>query len=205
MFLKIIKVIAFPFLKLFLRYKVTYEAPLPENGPVVLASKHISALDPILLVETYNRPIRFMAKAELFDIPVLKSVIKGFGAFPVRRGQGDLDALKSSMRILKNGEVLGIMPEGHRIHGIEDMKLKTGALNLAAKSKAVIVPVGLYTKNYTMKFFRKFEVRYGRPIPYEEYAPEGTDKQQLIDATETVLKKEIYRLSQKDYKPEKNK
>lgn len=202
MFLKIVKVIVFPFLKLFWRYKVTYEAPLPKDGPVVLASKHISALDAIVLVETYNRPIRFMAKAELFKVPVLKSLIKAFGAFPVRRGQKDLDALKASLTILKNGEVLGIMPEGHRIHSIENMSLKTGALNLASKSKAVILPVGLYTKNYTVRLFRKIEIRYGRPIPYEEYAPAGSTKEDLIAATDTVLKKEIYRLSQKDYTAE---
>jgi len=200
MFLKALKIICWPIFKLLWRFKATYEAPLPKDGPVVLAGKHISGVDPILLMQTYNRPVRFMAKAELFEIPLLNLLIKAFGAFPVHRGENDINALKQSMKILREGQVLGIMPEGHRVSSIDNITLKNGAMNLASKTKATLVPFGLYTKDYKMKIFRKFEIRYGRPIPFDEYAPQGITKEQIDELTHTLLKDEIVRLSDKNYK-----
>ncbi|MBQ3593198.1 MAG: 1-acyl-sn-glycerol-3-phosphate acyltransferase [Clostridia bacterium] len=200
MFLKALKIICWPIFKILWRYKATYEAPLPKDGPVVLAGKHISGVDPILLMQTYNRPVRFMAKAELFKIPVLNLLIKAFGAFPVHRGENDINALKQSIKILREGQVLGIMPEGHRVSSIDNITLKNGAMNLAAKTKATLVPFGLYTKDYKMKIFRRFEIRYGRPIPFDEYAPQGITKEQIDELTHTLLKDEIVRLSDKNYK-----
>jgi len=200
MFLKALKIICWPIFKLLWRFKATYEAPLPKDGPVVLAGKHISGVDPILLMQTYNRPVRFMAKAELFEIPLLNLLIKAFGAFPVHRGENDINALKQSMKILREGQVLGIMPEGHRVSSIDNITLKNGAMNLASKTKATLVPFGLYTKDYKMKKFRKFEIRYGRPIPFDEYAPQGITKEQIDELTHTLLKDEIVRLSDKNYK-----
>lgn len=197
MFLQFLRIILRPFIKVIFPYTKTFETPQPSQGPVVLAGKHISALDAIIILLTYKRPVRFMGKAELFKNPIARSFFNALGAFPVNRGHGDLSALKESLKILHNGEVLGIMPEGHRIQSIDKIELKTGAMNLAIKGKATIIPFGFYTKDYTVKPFRKIYLRYGKPLTID-----GNDrltKDELAELTEKYLKTEIIRLSRKDY------
>jgi 1-acyl-sn-glycerol-3-phosphate acyltransferase len=87
---------------------------VPMTGPVVVASNHLNDTDPGVLVWNFGRPLTFMTKSELFKIPLLKQFLVAFGAFPVRRGEADLGALRAASEVLKLGGALVIFPEGTR-------------------------------------------------------------------------------------------
>ena len=145
------------------------------EGPVVLCSNHLSGTDIILLMATSERQIRFMAKKELFRIPFLHGLMKAMGAFPIDRGGRDVGALRKGRELLERGEVVGIFPQGTRCTGVSPSettgRLHAGAVLLAEKTKAALLPASIYTKNFKIRPFKKVFLSYGEPMPYEEYAP----------------------------------
>ncbi|WP_062356286.1 lysophospholipid acyltransferase family protein [Bacillus kwashiorkori] len=139
---------------------------VPKDGGVLLCGNHISNLDPIFLGITMNRPIVFIAKEELFKLPIIKGIVKRLNAFPVKRGKGDREALRNGIAALKNGNVLGIFPEGTRSKSGEVGKGLAGVGFFALKTDAEVVPcaiIGPY------KPFRKLKVVYGKPINMDYY------------------------------------
>ncbi|MCR8642316.1 1-acyl-sn-glycerol-3-phosphate acyltransferase [Paenibacillus sp. N1-5-1-14] len=132
---------------------------IPKDGPVLLCSNHISLLDPPVVGVPLNRKVHFMAKAELFDIPVLGIIIRNLGAFPVKRGGVSKESIRHSINLLKEGNVMGIFPAGTR-NNTEGMG-KKGAAMFAIKSGAVVIPAAI-VGNY--KLFRPMMVRYGKPV-----------------------------------------
>jgi 1-acyl-sn-glycerol-3-phosphate acyltransferase len=104
-FYKIIRFILRPILFLLYRPKVVGLNNFPMTGGVLLYSNHISMLDPVLIGCILPRRIYFMAKVELFTNPILGTILKNLGAFPVKRGTADLSAIKNSLRVLKDGHV----------------------------------------------------------------------------------------------------
>mgnify|MGYP000237741949 CR=1 FL=1 len=124
---------------IFLRLKVEGTENIPKDGPLVIASNHLSLLDPPVLGTAATRKVHFMAKEELF-VPVLGTIYKILGAFPVRRGGADRAAIKHGIDILESGQVLAIFPEGTRSKTGELGKAQPGALMMASKAKATIVP-----------------------------------------------------------------
>lgn len=87
---------------------------VPKEGGVVLCSNHISLLDPPAIGIMLDRKVRFMAKAELFDVPVLGKIINGLGAFPVKRGGVGKETIRTAFNLLRDGDIMGIFPEGTR-------------------------------------------------------------------------------------------
>ena len=124
---------------IFLRMDVKGEENVPMNGPVVLACNHISLLDPPVLGTAAPRKVQFMAKAELF-VPVLGTIYKLLGAFPVKRGGNDKAAIKYGIDLLKSDGVLAIFPEGTRSRTGELGKAAPGEFMMASKALAPIVP-----------------------------------------------------------------
>ncbi|MCX7831791.1 MAG: 1-acyl-sn-glycerol-3-phosphate acyltransferase [Actinobacteria bacterium] len=112
---------------------------LPEKGPAIIASNHKSWLDPVIIGIAARRKVRFIAKAELFKIPLLNSLITSLGAFPVKRGAADIGALKTSIKILKTGDVLGIFVEGTRVKQEGIGELKPGIYAIAKISQAPVI------------------------------------------------------------------
>ena len=113
-------------------------------GPFVLASNHISNWDPVFLYKKLkNKKIRFMAKKELFSNKALAWAIKKFGAFPVDREANDIKAVKTGLSVLKNGEVLGIFPQGTRCDEINPNEVKPGYIVFADRCNVPIVPVSI--------------------------------------------------------------
>ncbi|NLO89722.1 MAG: 1-acyl-sn-glycerol-3-phosphate acyltransferase [Clostridia bacterium] len=163
------------------RWKVRGANNVPKEGPVVIVSNHLSLWDPMAVGAAIERRIYFMAKAELFKYPIVGLIVKSWGAFPVRRGHLDREALKNAMKVLKRGDVLGIFPEGKRSPSGKLQKFKPGAVSLAAKYGAPIVPVGLIgtKKIFSRGWFRTFEVNIGEPIPTEEFKDKGSDIEKL--------------------------
>jgi 1-acyl-sn-glycerol-3-phosphate acyltransferase len=130
-------------------------------GAVILCANHISSRDPILLLLRLRRKITFMAKKELFKLKLVGAVLREAGAFPVDRGHADLSAIRESMRILKEGGVLGIFPQGTRSAENERTEMHGGAALIEQRSMAPVVPVyidGPYRK------FRRTNIYIGRPI-----------------------------------------
>ena len=116
---------------------------LPETGGAIVASNHIHLADPVFLYYSQKRQIRFMAKAELFDNFVTRALCKGYDAFPVRRGAHDTAALDKAAEVLRNGEILGIFPEGTRSRDGKPGKAKQGVARIAKEAKADILPVAI--------------------------------------------------------------
>jgi len=115
----------------------------PPSGPVIVVSNHRSDLDPIVVGAALRRRVTFMAKHELFRVPVLRWWITACGAFPVRRGEADRQALRTALRILTAGGVLVMFPEGTRGAGRELRPAEPGAASLAFRTGAALLPVAV--------------------------------------------------------------
>lgn len=148
------------------RFEVTGTEKFPDQGGILLCSNHIHALDPPVVGMTSPRTVHFMAKEELFKVPVLGRILPQVNAFPVKRGMSDREALRSALRILKNGDVVGLFPEGTRSTDGVLKKGLSGAGFFALRGNADVMPcaiIGPY------KPFRKVKVVYGDPVLMEPY------------------------------------
>ena len=168
-----------PLIKFLLRIELIDQRTNKEySGNTIICANHMSNWDPIITVITTGLPINFMAKESLFKVPVLSSIIKLFGAFPVNRNGQDIGAIKKAIEIIKNGGCFSLFPQGKRLH-VEPKpeQAKKGVGFICAKAKVGVLPVGIYTKNYRIKLFKKVTVRIGDVIPYEQinFGPEGDD------------------------------
>ncbi len=151
----------------------------PERGGFLVCANHIAASDAVILCYAFRRhQVHLMAKKELFKIPVLSGLFRLLGAFPIDRGGNDVGAIRKGVAFLKEGQCMGMFPQGHR-HPGEDPRTtptKNGAALIATRAEADVVPVYIARKNNTPKLFRKTYVIIGDPIPYESfgYDPEGS-------------------------------
>jgi 1-acyl-sn-glycerol-3-phosphate acyltransferase len=142
---------------------------VPKDGPVILASDHISWFDIPLVSIRIPRITHYMAKIELFGIPVLGGILRLLGAFSVRRGEGDREALRTAQRVLQEGELLIIFPEGHRSGG-HLIEGKSGTALIALRAGVPVVPVAVFGTERILKGFRigpfapRVTVRYGKPF-----------------------------------------
>lgn len=150
---------------------------MPAEGPVILAINHLSIWDPLVAASSLQRKVSFMAKEELFSIPVLGKIFSKLGAFPVKRGQGDMNAIRQSLAILKEGRVLGLFPEGTRSKTGEIQKGLPGMVLLMEKSKASVVPIKMFgTRHLLTKGWGNIAVVVGKPMTAQMLqAPEGVE------------------------------
>ncbi len=153
--------------------------PTQEQGPYILICNHISNADPVFLCASLkNQQPHYMAKKELFKVPLVNKLVAALGAFPVDRGGADVSAIKKSIKMLESGRCIGIFPQGHREMGKTPMEanVKNGAAMLAARTGATVLPCCVKTKKNRFAFFRRVDVYVGKPISFEElgYDPEAT-------------------------------
>ncbi len=149
-------------LRIVFRFRVIGAEKVPRDGGVIIAANHISNLDPPILGCALPRPVSYMAKKELFAIPVLKTVIAHLNAFPVDREAGGTAALRAALRMLKEGRAVGVFPEGGRnVTGTNDEK--AGAAFLAAASGAPVVPAAIVGTR-RLRPFANVSVVFGDPI-----------------------------------------
>lgn len=149
----------------------------PKDQNFIVCSNHMSACDPILIGAVLKRhQPYYMAKKELFTVPVLGWMIKSIGAFPVDRQGGNTATVFHTINLLKEGKSIGIFPQGTRCPGKDptETKVRSGLGMFAVKSEAMILPVFLKTKDNKPKIFRSVTVIIGEPIPFSElnYDPE---------------------------------
>lgn len=166
-----IKGIASVLLRILYRVEIQHTASIPNRGPLIVCSNHIHNFDPVVMAMGVKREIRFMAKAEMFTWPIIGYIAKQGGAFPVKRGSADIQAIKQSLQILKAGEVLGIFPEGTRSKTGEMKELFQGVAMLAEKTDATILPTAIVGE---YKFRRRVKIVFGSPVTLKDLC-EGQD------------------------------
>ncbi|MDX8359862.1 MULTISPECIES: lysophospholipid acyltransferase family protein [Bacillaceae] len=177
-FYTIAKNIVWGILKPLFRIKIIGSENIPKEGSVLICSNHISVLDPPVVGITSTRPIHFMAKEELFRVPILKTAISNLNAFPVKRGMGDRSAIRNGLAILNDNKALGIFPEGTRNKEGNLGKGLAGVGFFALRSNALVVPcaiIGPY------KPFRKLYVVYGRPVDITEMRKQKASASEVTD------------------------
>jgi 1-acyl-sn-glycerol-3-phosphate acyltransferase len=144
------------------RFRAVGSEKVPRTGGLIVAANHISNFDPPLLGIALPRPVSYMAKKELFAMPVLKQLIARLNAFPVDRQAGGTAAIRASLRMLKEGRCVGIFPEGGRnVTGTNEEK--AGAAFLAAASGVPVVPAAIVGTR-KLRPFGRVTVVFGDPI-----------------------------------------
>ncbi len=144
------------------RMRVRGARNVPTRGPVIIASNHLSYLDPPVLGSACPRRIRYMAKEELFHIPVLGRAIAAVGAYPVDRRGAATAAIKRSVQALRGGAAIGIFPEGTRnLRG--EAEVRSGVALLASLTNAPVVPASVSGTRKARRLAR-FEVAFGVPL-----------------------------------------
>lgn len=153
------------YLSAFYDVKIIGKDNIPKDEGVLLCCNHIHLMDPPFLGSFIDRPVHYMAKAELFETPILKTLLPKLNAFPVKRGASDKQALRQGLKILKDKNVLGIFPEGTRSETGEIQKGLAGVGFFALKTDAKVVPsaiIGPY------KLFQPLKVVYGKPLDFSD-------------------------------------
>jgi len=153
------------FFKLFFRTRLIGIENIPVDGPLIFAANHSSYADPPLIGSSVKRPVYFIAKKELFDVPLLNWLIEKMHAFPVDRGTADISALKNAIKILTAGNALLIFPEGTRYKKGKKIKLKNGAAMLAVATGAYVVPVAILNSDRLFKMPRLI-LKFGVPVKF---------------------------------------
>jgi len=181
------KVIVFPIFKFLFRGQLDGANNIPDENSFIIVSNHGSLLDPPFLGHALGRKVSFMAKQELFKIPILSQIIKACGAYPVRRGLVDKNSIILASKKLLNNEIIGIFIDGTRQKNGFVNKPKNGAALIATKTKKLLLPVAIINSHRLVRFkfflpiFNKVIIRIGKPINY----PLSASK---IDLTQTTIK-----------------
>lgn len=184
----IIKTICFIAAKIVYRVKIEGIENVPKNSACIICGNHVHALDAPALIASTSRKIRFMAKQELWKSLGFKFMAWIFEVFPVARGQKDTEAIKTSMKILKSNEILGMYPEGTR-NGMErGIKPKNGAVNLAIRMNVPIIPFGV---SGSFKPFTKVVYRFGEPMNFSNYKDDAKNKEIVDGLTSKVMSRVI--------------
>ncbi len=163
----------------------------PARGPFLAVSNHWSAFDPPVLGVALRHKVHFMAKEELFRIPVLRSWMRCIGTFPVRRGQPDRQAIRTALDILARGGVVGMFPEGTRNPRGYLLPAEPGAAFLALRAGVQILPVGILgtlevlPKGARVPRLRKIRVRIGPPFRLDDL-PRGSE--QISLASDRIMR-----------------
>jgi 1-acyl-sn-glycerol-3-phosphate acyltransferase len=183
----LIRTVLVPFCMIFYRARPWGAELVPDSGPVILAPNHFSTLDHFFVAMYLRRRVRFMAKSQLFSGP-LAWIIQHAGAFPVRRGHHDEEAMTTALEILARGGVIVIYPEGgrSRTQTIGDTA-RRGVGRLALESGAPVVPVAIHgsqrARNWRHLDFPPVTIRYGEPVRYRAAAgadPGSREQQQAV-------------------------
>ncbi len=168
------------------RVKAIGTENIPENGGMIFCGNHRSNHDAPLVFISQNRQLSFMAKDSLFSFKPFGWLLKKLGAFPVKRGAGDIGAVKKAIEIVEANNALVMFPEGTRNRTEEPvLEFKNGAALIAKKGNALLVPFAI-SGNY--RWFSKMTVQFGKPVDLKEYGEKPDLKQAMADLQDIVTK-----------------
>lgn len=177
-----------PVVRALYRLEVRGQENVPATGPLVVTGNHESMLDPFILAAAIPRPMRYLAKSELWRVPLLGAWLDSVEAIPVRRGRSDTDAIESAVAALEAGQVVGIFPEGGVLR--EGPWLR-GASRMALAAGAPLLPVRLLE---TRSAFGRGRIGFpplaaliGEPIAVERAAPTGEIARELTDRLQAAV------------------
>ncbi|WP_372733336.1 lysophospholipid acyltransferase family protein [Nocardioides sp.] len=200
-----------PWLRMIFRPQVSGVNHVPAHGPAILASNHLSYADWLFMPLTLPRRVTFVAKAEYFTTPGIKGWFQkkffyGAGQVPIDRSGASAaeGALSSARRILEEGDLFGIYPEGTRSHDGKLYRGKTGVARLALECKVPVIPVAVVGTDVVAppgQTFGKFTrpiVRFGPPLDFSRYEGMENDRYILRSITDEIMY-EIMRLSGQEY------
>ncbi len=157
---------------------------VPREGGVILCGNHFNGNDPVIIGIVAPRRVSFMAKEEIFKIPVVGFLARSVGAFPVKRGTPDRSSLKRSLDILANGGCFGIFPEGTRNRTGRLMKAEPGTAYIALKSGVPVIPFGI---SGSYRFFQPVTIHFGEPVPLERFRGAKLTGEALEAAGEEIM------------------
>ncbi len=200
-----------PWLKLIFRPEVHGMEHVPEEGPAILAGNHLSYADWLFMPLKLPRRVTFVAKAEYFTSPGVKGFLQktffsGAGQVPIDRSSGSAaeGALASALRVLGNGDLFGIYPEGTRSHDGRLYRGKTGVARIALLSGAPVIPVAVLGTDKVAPPGKKFGrftrpvVVFGKPLDFSRYEGMENDRYILRSITDEIMY-EIMKLSGQEY------
>jgi glycerol-3-phosphate dehydrogenase (NAD(P)+) len=159
-----------PFFHLYFRLSRIGREHIPQEGPVIFASNHRSFLDPFVIGTMARRPLYYMAKKELFKNRFVSWILSSLGAFPIDRGRGDQDAMRTARELLERGEAVLVFPEGTRVRPGPLGRPKRGVGRLALETGAPVIPVAVFGTERVRRGWRirphKVRIRAGRPLRF---------------------------------------
>jgi len=177
-------ILVFPIFRFLFKGRTIGIENLPKTGGVVVVSNHGSHLDPPILGHALGRPVAFMAKSELFSVPILSFIISACGAYPVNRGAGDREALRTASNRLIEGWATGVFLDGTRQENGRVNDPKAGAALLAARTGSPILPVAIvnshraFPKGSLLPRFVSIHLKVGELIQ-----PPSTRKREDLTST----------------------
>lgn len=185
---KFLMVLIRPIAKLLFRLKRENPIPLPE-GPLVIIANHKSNFDPVMVSLCLDRQVHWMAKKELFENKLMAKFFESLGAFPVDRNNNDIRSMRKAMSILKEGQVLGIFPEGTRVKEVDYNLAKPGAALIASRMKAKILPI--YIEG-DYKLFRPVRIHFRNIIELDSSKRSEEDyREDIKNIMEIVYKGDL--------------
>lgn len=178
------------FLGIFYRVELINLQKVPIDGSAIICANHNTMLDMFFLGFKLKRWINWMAKEELFKNPIAAWTLRKLGTFSVKRGKGDVSSIKTALKLLEEGHVIGIFPFGTRINAanMNTARIKSGAAMLAVNSGTVIVPAAVQG-NY--KLFSRMKVIFGDP--YKVNSDRKYTGEELSEISREIVKR-IYAL-----------
>ncbi|MEO5952071.1 MAG: lysophospholipid acyltransferase family protein [Chloroflexia bacterium] len=178
--------------------KIVGKDNVPQSGSALIVSNHLSMVDPFVVCFGAHRLVSFMGKEELFRTPLVGFLVRKLGAFPVDRSRRDPASMRIALTLLKDGELLGMFPEGSRSATGELQELRAGAARLASRTRAPIVPVAVVNTDHALppgKFLRpaRISVVFGEPFELTELYEKPKDEEAMARAL-ILIKEKIEQL-----------
>ena len=192
----VVKAILTPILRFFFRVRVEGGEHIPDEGPAILASNHVSFCDSFFLPMVLRRRVTFVAKAEYFEDPKSAWFFRAVGQIPIKRSGGSASqgALDAATDVLAAGGVFGIYPEGTRSPDGRLYRGHTGVARLALQQGAPVLPVAMIGTREAQpigqampNLFRPIIIRIGRPLTFERERERADDPMVLRQVTDEVM------------------
>ena len=179
------------FFKLVYRVKIVGRENEITDKPYIVCANHTSLMDVVMLVISFKGQINFMAKKEIFKVPILRSFVKAMGGFPIDRKGSDVAAIKKTISMLNEGNNIGIFPQGTRrpFENPRDTEVKDGIGMIASRAGVGFMPVYIKTKREKLSLFRRTKIVIGEYISPEELSCDKTGREKYAYVSEYVFDK----------------